>query len=46
MRNVLEKFVEKNQNTFYVQKNLSENRAVYVIMLKNMVEPYRSQIAR
>jgi hypothetical protein len=45
MRNVSDKSCRENENTFYVQKLFSENRAVYTIMRKNMVEPDRSQMA-
>jgi len=31
----------KSKHTFYVQKRNPENRAVYEIMWKNMVEPDR-----
>jgi hypothetical protein len=40
MRNVLEKVCRENQNTHVLFNNVSfENRAVYEIMSKNMVEP-------
>ena len=43
MRNVLDKSCRETQNTFYVQYILSENRAVYEIMSKNVVETERLQ---
>jgi hypothetical protein len=45
MRNVSDKSCRENQNTFQVQKLLSENRSVYEIMPKNMVETDRPQMA-
>jgi hypothetical protein len=40
------KVVRENQNTFCVFNNiLPENRAVYEIMWKNVVEPDRPQMA-
>ena len=47
MRNVLDKVVEKNQNTHFICSNgffSFENRAVYEIMTKIMVEPDGPQI--
>jgi len=45
MRNVSDKSCTENQNTHFVFSNFfSENRAVYEIMWKNMVEPDRPQI--
>jgi hypothetical protein len=44
MRKGLEKIVEKTTTQFYVQLLPSENRAVYQIMRKNMVEIDRPQI--
>jgi len=44
MRNVSEKFVAKFKHTFYAQRYFPENRAVYEIMWKNMVQPDRPQI--
>ena len=43
MRNVLDKSCRENQNTHFVFNNFfpPENRAVYEIMWKNMVEPDR-----
>jgi hypothetical protein len=35
--------VEKIRTLFYIQKLFSENRAVYKIMWKNMVQPDRPQ---
>jgi hypothetical protein len=43
MRNVLHS-CRVNQNTFYVQRVFSENRAVYEIMSKNAMEPDRLQV--
>jgi hypothetical protein len=41
---ITDKSSRENQNTFYVQQHFSsENRAVYEIMLKNMVQPDRPQ---
>ena len=37
MTNIPDKSCRENQNTFYVQKLISENRAFYEIMWKNMV---------
>ena len=39
MRNVIDKYCKENQNTFYVKYLFSENRAVYEIMSKNVVQP-------
>jgi hypothetical protein len=36
MRNVLDKSCRVNQNTFYIQKFLSENRGVYQIICKKI----------
>jgi hypothetical protein len=45
MRNVSEQARRENQNTnFMFNKIFSENRAVYEIMCKNMVEPDRPQM--
>ena len=44
MRNVLDKSCRENQNTHFMFNNFFENRAVYEIMSKNMVEPERSQM--
>jgi hypothetical protein len=44
MRNVLDKFVEKIKTHILCSVTFSENRAVYEIMSKNMVEPEGSQI--
>jgi hypothetical protein len=46
MRNCLDKGRRENQNTkFYVQELFfSENRSVYEIMSKNMVEPEGPQM--
>jgi hypothetical protein len=40
------KVVEKSKHTFYVQKLFSENRAVYGITSKNVVDPDMLQIIR
>ena len=40
MRNVLDKICRENKNTHFIFSDwLSENRAIYEIMLKNIVEP-------
>jgi len=45
MRNASDKHSGENQNTHFMLNNFfSENRAVYEIMWKNMVEPDRSQM--
>ena len=45
IRNVSDKSCGENQNTHFMSnKFFSENRAVYEIMWKNMVEPDRPQI--
>ena len=44
MRSDLDKSCRENQNTFYVQYLVSENRAACDIMSKNMVEPERPQM--
>ena len=44
MRNVSVKICGENQNTFYVQLFFSENHVVYVVMLKNMIQPNRPQM--
>jgi hypothetical protein len=38
MRNVLDKSRRENENTFYVKQLFSENRTVYEIMSKYIVE--------
>jgi hypothetical protein len=43
MRNVSDKSCKENQNTNFTFYNFSENRAVYEIMWKNVVEPDRPQ---
>jgi len=44
MRNVTDKGCTENQNTpFIFKKPLKENRAVYEIMWKNMVQTQRTQ---
>jgi hypothetical protein len=44
MRNVLVDSCKENENTFYIQQLFSENRAVYELMSKNMVETEGTQI--
>jgi hypothetical protein len=44
MRNVTENSCKENQNTFLCPITFSENRAIYEIMWKNMVEPDRPQM--
>ena len=44
MRNVSEEICRENQNVFCVKKNFFENRAVYDIMWKNIVQPGRPQM--
>jgi hypothetical protein len=45
MRNVLDKSCRENQNTHFMFNNfVFENRALYEIMSKNMVEPEGSQM--
>jgi hypothetical protein len=39
MRNFLDKSCIANQNTFYVHQLSSENRAIYEITAKDVVEP-------
>jgi hypothetical protein len=39
MRNVLDKINRENQKAFYVQQLFSEDRTLYEIMPKNLVEP-------
>jgi len=41
MRNVSDKICGENQNTFYVQKTSSENRALYKITWKNKARRMR-----
>jgi hypothetical protein len=43
--NVSDKLQRKSNYTFYVQMRFPENRAVYEIMLKNMVWPDRPRTA-
>jgi len=45
MRKALDTRCRENRNTFYAQQLFSVGRAVYEIMRKDMVEPYRPQIA-
>jgi hypothetical protein len=45
MRNVSDKNYKENQNTHFMFNNFYENRAVYEVMLKNVVEPERFQMA-
>jgi hypothetical protein len=45
MRNTLDKTCKENQNIHFMFDNIfSENRAVYEIMSKNVVEPERPQM--
>jgi len=44
MRNDPHNSVEESKHTFYVQRHLSKNPGVYVIMCKIVVEPYRTQM--
>jgi len=44
MRNILDKIYLKNQNSFDIQLLISENRAVYEIWWKNIVQPERPQL--
>jgi hypothetical protein len=44
MRNVLDESCRENQNTFYVRQLFFENRSVYNVTSKNMVEPEGPQI--
>ena len=45
MRNVSGKHFSESQNTFYVKLQIfPENRAVYEIMWRHLVEPYRAQM--
>jgi hypothetical protein len=44
MRNVLDRRFAENQNTYFVFKNFSPNRAVCEIMSKNMVETEGSEM--
>ena len=39
LRNISDTICKENQNKHKVQKRLSESRAVYEIMWKNMVQP-------
>jgi len=46
MRNVSDKHLGESQNTHFVFNNFfSENCATYEIIRKNMVQPYRPQMA-
>ena len=44
MRNVWDKSCRESQNTFMFSNSPPENRAVYEIMWKNIVEPDRPQM--
>jgi len=44
MRNISDKFVEQIKTHFIYSMIFTENRAVYEIIWKNMVEPERSQM--
>jgi hypothetical protein len=48
MRNILDKSCEENQNTHFMTNNIffSENRAVYEIISKNLVEPDGRQMSQ
>ena len=43
MRNVSDNIFGENQNIFHVNNFFSENRAVYVKMWQNMVDPDKLQ---
>jgi len=45
MKNISDNSCRGSRNTFYVQYNFSENLAGYEIMLENVVDPDRSQMA-
>jgi hypothetical protein len=45
MRNILDKIYLKNQNSFDIQLLIAENRAVYEIWWKNIVQSERPQLA-
>jgi hypothetical protein len=44
MRDAVDKFIEKIKTLISCSVTFSENRAMYEIMWKNMVEPDRPQI--
>jgi hypothetical protein len=44
MRNILDKLCRENQHTHFMFTFVFENRAVYEIMSKNVVEPDRPQM--
>ena len=44
MRNVSDKSCRENQNTHFMFSNFSENRTVYEIMSKSVMEPERPQM--
>jgi hypothetical protein len=45
MRNISDRCCRENQNThFMINNSFSENRAIYEIMWKNMVEPDRPEM--
>ena len=44
MRNGLDTSCRENQNIHFMFSNFSENRAVYEIMSKNVVEPEGAQM--
>jgi hypothetical protein len=44
MRNVLDKACRENQTTHFLFNSFSENRAIYEIMSKNLVEPEGPQV--
>jgi len=40
----LDQICRENKNTFYAQKLFIENRAVYEVMWKNMLQPNRTKM--
>jgi hypothetical protein len=44
MKNGSDEICTENQNTFYVQQPVPENRAVYELMWKNIVQSDRPQM--
>ena len=44
MRNVSDEICSENRNAYFMFNNVSENRAVYEIIWKNIVEPDRQQM--
>jgi len=46
MKNISDKICRRKQHTYYMFNNFyPENRAVYEIMWKNIVQPDRPQVA-